>query len=307
MNTDFSAALAHLVTVRDWLRYAVSRFNAAGLFFGHGTDNAWDEAVWLILHSLHLPPDRLEPFLDAHITPAEAQALAALLAARVDSRKPAAYLTGEAWLRGFRFAVDERVIVPRSFIAGPLLEQFHPWLVEPEAVISVLDLCTGSGCLAILAAQAFPQAEITAVDLSPGALDVARGNVADYGLQDRVLVVESDLFNALDGERYDLIVSNPPYVDAPSMAALPAEYRAEPDMALASGADGLAHTRRILAEAPRHLHPGGLLVVEIGHNRAAVEAAWPALPFVWLDIDGRDEFVFLLSADDLDAHGASAA
>ena len=218
---------------------------------------------------------------------------------RVRERIPAAYLTREAWLAGHSFYVDERVIVPRSFIAELLGEQLAPWIEDADAVSDALDLCTGSGCLPILAALAFPNARIDAADLSRDALDVAARNVADYGLGERIALIESDLFAALAGRTYDLIVSNPPYVDAESVAALPPEYRAEPALALGSGADGLDAARRILAAAKAHLKPGGLLVMEIGHNRAALEAAFPALPFVWLDTSSGDQFVFLLRREDL--------
>ncbi|MFN3750815.1 MAG: 50S ribosomal protein L3 N(5)-glutamine methyltransferase [Thiobacillus sp.] len=288
-----------LITVRDWLRFAVSRFNEAGLVFGHGSDNAFDEAAYLILHTLHLPLDRLDPFLDASLTHGEAAAIRAVIERRVKERIPAAYLTHEAWLGPHRFYVDERVIVPRSFIAELLAEQLAPWVEDPEAVTRALDLCTGSGCLAILAALAFPRAEVDAVDLSRDALDVAAKNVADYGLADRIALVESDLFAGLAGRTYDVILSNPPYVNAESVAALPPEYRAEPALALGSGEDGLDATRRILAQAKAHLNPGGVLVVEIGHNRDALEAAYPRLPFVWLDTSGGDQFVFLLRREDL--------
>jgi ribosomal protein L3 glutamine methyltransferase len=288
-----------LITVRDWLRFAVSRFNEAQLFFGHGSDNAFDEAAYLILHTLHLPLDRLEPFLDASLTHGEAEEVQAVIERRVKERIPAAYLTHEAWLGEHRFYVDERVIVPRSFIAELLAEQLAPWVEDPDAVGSALDLCTGSGCLAILAALAFPNAEVDAADLSKDALDVAAKNVADYGLTERIALIESDLFAALDGRCYDLIISNPPYVNAESVAALPPEYQAEPALALGSGEDGLDATRQILAEAKTHLNPGGLLVVEIGHNREALEAAYPTLPFTWLDTEGGDQFVFMLRREEL--------
>ena len=288
-----------LITVRDWLRFAVSRFNEAKLFFGHGSDNAFDEAAYLILHTLHLPLDRLEPFLDASLTHGEAESVKAVIERRVTARVPAAYLTGEAWLTGHRFRVDERVIVPRSFIAELLADQLAPWVEDADTVSSVLDLCTGSGCLAILAAEAFGQAQVDAVDLSADALAVAALNVADYGLGERIRLVESDLFAALKGRTYDVIISNPPYVNAESVAALPAEYQAEPALALGSGSDGLDATRRILAAAPAHLNPGGVLVVEIGHNRDVLEAAYPALPFIWLDTAGGDQFVFMLRREDL--------
>jgi len=288
-----------LITLRDWLRFAVSRFNEAKLFFGHGSDNAFDEAAYLILHTLHLPLDRLEPFLDASLTHDEAEQVRSVIERRVRDRLPAAYLTHEAWLGEHRFYVDERVIVPRSFIAELLPEQLAPWIEDPNTVTRALDLCTGSGCLAILAALAFPDAEVDAVDLSKDALEVATRNVADYGLQHRVELLESDLFSTLNGRSYDLILSNPPYVNAESVAALPPEYQAEPALALGSGVDGLDATRQILAQAKTHLKPGGLLVVEIGHNRDALEAAYPTLPFTWLDTESGDQFVFMLRREDL--------
>ena len=288
-----------LITVRDWLRFAVSRFNEAKLFFGHGSDNAFDEAAYLILHTLHLPLDRLEPFLDASLTHGESEEVQAVIERRVRERIPAAYLTHEAWLGEHRFYVDERVIVPRSFIAELLREQLSPWVEEPAEVTRALDLCTGSGCLAILTALAFPNAEVDAVDVSKDALDVAAKNVADYGLADRIDLIESDLFVALGGRTYDVILSNPPYVNAESVAALPPEYQAEPALALGSGEDGLDATRQILATAKAHLNPGGLLVVEIGHNRDVLEAAYPTLPFTWIDTESGDQFVFLLRREDL--------
>ena len=293
------SAVSDLHTVRDFIRYAVSRFNAAGLFFGHGSDNAWDEAVYLTLHTLCLPIDRLEPFLDARLLPDERVRLLDLYNRRCQDRLPAAYLTHEAWLGEDRFYVDERVIVPRSFIAELLDEQLAPWVAEPWAVENALDLCTGSGCLAIKLALNFPNAQVDAVDLSKEALSVAERNIADYQLVDRVHPIHSDAFAALAGRRYDLIISNPPYVDAESVDALPPEYRHEPEMALGSGDDGLDFTRIILAEAKKHLTEDGILVVEIGHNRAALEAAYPDLPFTWLDTAAGDEYVFMLNAADL--------
>lgn len=291
--------MSSLITVRDWLRYAVSRFNAAELFFGHGSSNAFDEAVYLILHTLHLPLDRLEPFLDARLLPDEASQIARLLDRRVDERLPAPYLTHEAWLQGYRFYVDQRVIVPRSFLAPMILEHLQPWLTQPENVFSALDLCTGSGCLAVLLAEAFPDAEIDAVDLSSDALEVAQRNVSDYGLDERITLYQGDLFAPLAGKTYDLIVSNPPYVNADSVAALPPEYCHEPALALGSGADGLDATRIILRDAARHLNPGGVLAVEIGHNRAAMEDAFPDLELVWPEIEGGSDTVFLLTREQL--------
>jgi len=297
----FAAARAELHTLRDWLRFAVSRFEEAGLHFGHGTHQAYDEAAYLLLHALHLPLDRLEPFLDARITRAEAEKVASLLDRRVIERIPAAYLTKEAWLGDLRFYVDERVIVPRSFIAELLREHLAPWVPDPGTVGSALDLCTGSGCLAIAAALAFPDASVDGIDISRDALAVAQVNLGAYGLNDRVRLVRSDLFAKVEGRRYDVIVSNPPYVDAPSMRTLPEEYRHEPRLALAGGADGLAIVRRIIAAAPEHLTERGILVVEIGHNRDALEAAYPRLAFTWLETSAGDEHVFMLRRADLPA------
>ncbi len=297
----FDEAREHLLTVRDWLRYAVSRFNGAGLAYGHGTTNAHDEAAYLILHSLHLPIDRLEPYLDARLLPHEMDRLAHVLHERIHRRLPAPYITHEAWLQGYRFYVDERVIIPRSFLAPLILEQFQPWLTAPERVSRALDLCTGSGCLAILLAHAFPEATVDAVDVSPDALEVARRNVSEHGLEGRVRLIESDLFAALAEQRYDLIVANPPYVDARSMANLPPEYRHEPRLALAGGEDGLAVVRRILSEAAGHLQAGGWLAVEIGHNRPALEAAYPTLPLIWPAVEGGEDTVILIQKQDLPA------
>ncbi len=294
-----TAAKTELITVRDYLRYAVSRFNAAKLFFGHGSDNAWDEAVYLTLHTLNLPLDRLDPFLDARLLMHEREMLLDIYTRRCQERLPAAYLTHEAWLGEHRFYVDDRVIVPRSFIAELLDEGLTPWIDDPWAVESALDLCTGSGCLAILAALAFPNAEVAAVDLSEDALAVAERNVADYHLNDRIELIHGDAFSKLQGRSFDLIISNPPYVNAESVAALPPEYLHEPELALGSGSDGLDLTRIILREAKKHLTENGILVVEIGHNRDELEAAYPTLPFTWLDTAAGDEFVFLLQAADL--------
>lgn len=295
----YQQAQAELKTLRDLLRFAVSRFEEAGLFFGHGSDNAWDEAVYLVLHTLHLPIDNLTPFIDARLTSDERAAVLAVIERRIKARLPAAYLTHEAWLGDFRFYVDERVIVPRSHIAELLREQLNPWVSDPWAIGRVLDLCTGSGCLAILAAHAFPEAVVDAVDISSDALAVAQRNVADYGLEDRLNLIESDAFAGIAGRKYDVIISNPPYVNAESMDALPHEYRQEPELALASGEDGLDFTRIILSRAAEHLNPGGVLVVEIGHNRDALEAAFPDTPFTWLDTEAGDRYVFMLRREEL--------
>ena len=294
----YDIAREHLTTVRDLHRFAVSRFNTAELFYGHGTCDAWDEAAYLILATLKLPIESLEPVYDAHLLPEEIAQVLDVIQERVVTRKPAAYLTKEAYLGDFKFYVDERVIVPRSFIAEILFNDgLEPYVEHPELVHRALDLCTGSGCLAILMAQAFPDAAIDAIDLSSDALDVAEINVLEYGLGERIDLLDSNLFAAIPDEKYDLIISNPPYVDAHSVEELPPEYLHEPEMALGSGEDGLDITREILASATKHLNPMGVLVVEIGHNRDELEAQYPTLPFVWLTTESGDGFVFLLTRE----------
>ncbi len=287
-----------LSTLRDLLNSAVKRFNEAGLHFGHGCDNAFDEAAFLILHTLRLPLDELQPHLDRPLTPEEMSAVLNILMRRIEARIPAAYLTNEAWLGDFKFYIDERVIVPRSHIAELVGELLSPWIAEPENIASGLDLCTGSGCLAILMAHAFPNAKIDATDISVSALEVARRNVRDYGLQDRIEIIESDLFAALARRSYDLIVSNPPYVTRASMETLPQEYRHEPCEALSGGEDGLDFVRRIISEALAYLSEQGVLVVEVGDNRDTVEAVFPGLPFVWVETSSGGS-VFLLTRSEL--------
>lgn len=285
---------ARLRTVRDLLRFAVNRFNQAGLSFGHGTHNARDEAAYLILHTLQLPLDQLEPFLDTPLTRKQITAVLNILRQRMTKKIPAAYLTHEAWLGDLRFYIDQRVIVPRSFIAELLRARLKPWIKDADAVTAALDLCTGSGCLAILMAQVFPNAVIDASDISRSALAVARRNVTDYGLEDRINLIQSDLFKALRGRRYDLVVANPPYVNAQAMRALPAEFRHEPQLGLNGGNDGLAYVRPILQSAAKHLRKTGLLVVEIGYNRETLERAFPKIKFTWPNTSAGDEYVFLL-------------
>jgi len=288
-----------LETLRDWLRWSVSRFGEAKLHFGHGSNEAYDEAAYLLLHALHLPLDRLEPFLDAKLTQAERTTLGQLFTRRIDDRVPAAYLTHEAWLGDFRFYVDERVLIPRSFIAELMPGGLLPYVGPAAQVQAALDMCTGSGCLAILLAHAYPEADVDAVDISSAALAVAQRNVSDYALADRINLIRSDLFANLPEKTYDLIISNPPYVTAMAMDELPNEYRHEPELALAGGDDGLDAVRTIVKEAPRFLNPGGTLVVELGHNRAAAELAFPRLPFVWLDTADSEDCVFLVKREDL--------
>ena len=286
-------------TVRDLLRYAVSRFNAAQLAFGHGSANAYDEAAYLILHTLHLPLDVLDPFLDARLLDSEIAAVLDVIERRATERVPAAYITHEAWMHGRRFHVDERVIVPRSFIGELLEDGLPPYVADPDEVGAVLELCSGSGCLAILAAEAFPNADVDAVDISPQALEVARVNVADYRLDDRIALFEGDLFAPLPERRYNVILANPPYVNRASMEALPAEYRHEPALALAGGEDGMDVVRRIVREARSWLEDDGVLVVEIGNERANVEAALGGLDLVWLPTSAGEDSVFLIQASDL--------
>jgi ribosomal protein L3 glutamine methyltransferase len=286
-------------TVRDWLRYAVSRFRAADLSYGHGTTNAVDEAAYLILHTLHLPIDQLEPWLDAQLLPTERQALAKIIETRISTRQPASYLTNEAWIQGHSFYVDERVIVPRSYIGELLAGRLAEVVEDPDAIGHVLDLCTGSGCLAILAAIAFPNASIDASDVATAALEVARRNLHDYGLEARISLLQSDLFAALAGRRYDLILANPPYVSDDTLAAFPPEYAAEPKLAHAGGADGLTFVRRILAAAADHLSTTGIVVMEVGSGRPLLEQQFPRLPFLWLDTANSEGEVFALTLAEL--------
>ena len=288
-------------TVRDLLRFGVSRFTEAGLSFGHGTTNAYDEAAYLILHTLHLPLDTLDPFLDARLLDHEIDAVMKVIERRAKERIPAAYITQEAWMHGRRFYVDERVIVPRSFIGELLQDGLQPYVADPDHVTRVLELCTGSGCLAILAAEAFENADVDAVDISPDALAVAHRNVDDYGLDDRVSLYEGDLYAPLPQARYEVIITNPPYVNAQAMQSLPEEYKHEPELALAGGADGMDVVRRIVRDAGKWLTEDGVLVVEIGNERHNVEAALGGLDLVWLSTSAGDDNVFLIQAADLPA------
>ncbi|MBV8156907.1 MAG: 50S ribosomal protein L3 N(5)-glutamine methyltransferase [Dyella sp.] len=294
------ATTSPLKTVRDLLRLAVSRFTAAKLSFGHGSANAYDEAAYLVLHTLNLPLDTLDPFLDARLLPEEIDAVLKVIERRATERVPAAYITHEAYMHGLRFYVDSRVIVPRSFIGELLQEGLEPWIGDTEQIGPVLELCTGSGCLPILAAHVWPNARIDAVDISPDALAVARRNVADYKFEDRISLYEGDLYAPLPpNATYSVILTNPPYVNEKSMRELPPEYLAEPRIALAGGDDGMDVVRRIIAGAKKRLNPGGVLVVEIGNERDNVEAAFPDLDIVWLSVSAGDEQVFLITYDAL--------
>lgn len=286
-------------TVRDLLRYAVSRFNAAKLVFGHGSANVVDEAAYLILHTLQLPLDNLDLYLEARLLPDEIARLLQVIERRATDRVPAAYITNEAWLGTYQFYVDERVIVPRSFIAELIPGYLSPWVADPEAVTDILELCTGSGCLPIMLADAFAHAHVVTADISADALDVARINVANYALEDRITLVQSDLYANVPKRRYQLIVSNPPYVNSASMARLPQEYLHEPQIALGGGTDGMDLVRTIIGQARDYLTPDGILMVEIGHERAFAEAAFPDLEFTWVSTSAGDDMVFLLTADQL--------
>lgn len=290
---------AQLFSIRDFVRFGASQFRAAGLSFGHGTDNAFDEAAWLVLHTLHLPLDLPESWWGARLTDAERLRVEAILRERIGTRKPAAYLTREAWFAGLPFYVDERVLVPRSPLAELIAAGFEPWL-DPDAVARVMDLGTGGGCIGIATALALPQARVDLVDVSPEALEVARINIERHGVGERVRARQADVFEGIDsGERYDLIVSNPPYVDAEDMAVLPDEYRHEPELGLAAGADGLDIVRCMLAGAREHLTDDGVLIVEVGNSQPAVEEAFPELPLVWLEFEAGGHGVFLIHARDL--------
>ncbi len=297
---DRLQALAQLHTARDWVRWGMSRFNAAGLHYGHGTDNGFDEALALTLHALHLSHDIPDAYLDARLTDNERKDILDLLQRRLEQRTPAPYITREAWFAGLAFYVDERVLVPRSPIAELIQSRFEPWLAAP--VHRVLDLCTGSGCIAIACAYAFAEAAVDAVDLSPDALEVAAVNVEHHGLADRVELLEGDLFAPVDGRRYDLIVSNPPYVGAAELAALPAEYGHEPQLGLAAGSEGLDLVVPMLAAAAEYLEPAGVLVVEVGSAQHALVARFPEVPFLWLEFERGGEGVFLLTAQQVYDH-----
>ena len=294
-----AAAAAHaLRTVRDLIRYACTCLEASGAVFGHGSDNAWDEAAWLVLWSLHLPPDQLDRVIDARLTPGERLAIAHLVQRRCTERLPAAYLTGEAWLRGHRFRCDARALVPRSLIAEALDEALDDWLDE-SAPQRILDLCTGGGSLAILAALRFPDALVDATDLSPDALSLARENRASFGLNERIELFQGDLYAALDTRRYDLILCNPPYVNSGSMNTLPPEFRAEPRAALAGGPDGMDLVRPILSGAIEHLTPEGVLLLEIGHEARFFEQAFPDLEFAYLPVAAGESLLVLVRRDQL--------
>jgi len=293
--------LGELFSVRDFVRYGVTLFNREELYFGHGTDNALDEATGLVLYALHLPPDMPGHFMESTLMEGEKKDILALFERRVKERMPMAYLTQEAWFAGHEFYVDERVLVPRSPLAELINSQFEPW-VESDKLISILDLCTGSGCIAIACAYALPDADVDAVDISQDALDVAGINVRQHHMNDQVELIQSDLFKGLTGRKYDLIITNPPYVDAEEMINLPEEFRQEPALGLASGQDGLDAIRVILKQAASFLNPDGLLIAEVGASEAALQAAYPEFPFMWFSFEQGGSGVFMLTREQLDQY-----
>ena len=294
-----SSASLPFSTLRDLLRYAVTRFNTEKLFFGHGSANALDEAAYLLLSTLKLPLDKIEPFLDARLLPHEINAALAVIERRATDRVPASYITNEAWLGTYRFYVDERVIVPRSFIAELIPEHFAPWIQDPEAVTDILELCTGSGCLPIMLADVFYNAHVDTADISADALAVAQRNVDDYELNDQITLIQSDLYTNVPDKKYDMIITNPPYVNSDSMSKLPAEYLHEPNIALAGGDDGMDLVRKIVEGAKTRLKPHGILMVEIGNERAYAEQAFADYDLTWLSTSAGDDMVFMLTAEQL--------
>lgn len=294
-----SSASHPFSTLRDLLRFAVTRFNTEKLFFGHGSANALDEAAYLLLSTLKLPLDKIEPFLDARLLPHEINAALAVIERRATDRVPASYITNEAWLGTYRFYVDERVIVPRSFIAELIPEHFAPWIQDPEAVTDILELCTGSGCLPIMLADVFYNAHVDTADISADALAVAQRNVDDYELNDQITLIQSDLYTNVPDKKYDMIITNPPYVNSDSMSKLPAEYLHEPNIALAGGDDGMDLVRKIVEGAKTRLKPHGILMVEIGNERAYAEQAFADYDLTWLSTSAGDDMVFMLTAEQL--------
>lgn len=299
--TDHDNVFSHLHTIRDLIRWGASRMNEAGLHFGHGTDNAIDEAAALVLHALYLPPDLHAEYLQSYLTPTEKQAAIQLLERRIAERKPAAYLTNRAWFMNLPFYVDERVLVPRSPLAELIERHFAPWLPDSRKVETILDLGTGSGCIGIACAYAFPDARVDLADISADALAVARRNITEHGFDDQVEAIQSDLFSALKGRRYDLIISNPPYVGQEELDNLPSEYHHEPRLGLAAGAEGLDVVAEILSQAADYLQRDGVLVVEVGNAQYALCEAFPDVPFTWLEFEHGGQGVFFLNASQLKA------
>jgi len=293
-------AQQHLITIKDWMRWCASSFERLDVYFGHGTDNPWDESVALVLQALSLPFDTPDALFDARVTPSEAKRICEFIEQRINDRKPLAYITQQAFFCGLPFYVDERVLVPRSPIAELIESRFEPF-IDPENVHAILDLCTGSGCIAIALAHYFPDAFVTATDLSMDALQVAQFNIEQHQLDDQVCLLQSDVFDAIPEQRFDVIVSNPPYVDAEDMADLPEEFHVEPELGLASGEDGLDVTRRILAKAADYLSDDGILIVEVGNSWPALEEAYPTVEFQWIEFARGGDGVFILTKEQLDS------
>lgn len=299
MITDHEVQQCRLQTIRDVVRYAMTQFETHKIFYGHGCANAYEEAYFLVARTLKLGFEDLDRFWDARVSNAELKLLLERIHLRAVEKLPMPYILKESWLVDHQFYCDERVLIPRSYIAELLKDELAPWVSDAERVTRVLDLCTGSACLGILAAEAFPNAKIDCIDISKEALAVGKINVAEYGMEDRIELIESDLFNAIPDRQYDVIISNPPYVTTEAMNNLPGEYQHEPALALGAGDDGLDIVRRMLAEASSHLTPKGVLVVEVGDGRAACEEAYPRIPFTWLATEAEEEMVFLLRKEEL--------
>ncbi|MBQ0756158.1 MAG: 50S ribosomal protein L3 N(5)-glutamine methyltransferase [Amphritea sp.] len=304
MTINQAQALKELHTIRDFVRFSMSRFYEHELYFGHGTDNPWDEAVQLVLGALHLPWNSNPQLLDSRLTTEEKSRVLDFLEQRVIKRRPLPYIIGESWYAGMPFYVDERVLIPRSPIQELIEQHFNPWLREGP-VERILDLCTGSGCIGIVCAYAFEEAEVDLADISADALEVARRNITRHELDERVTAIESDLFSNLTGQRYDLIVSNPPYVDRADLVGMPQEYQHEPDLALGSGPDGLDITKQILRQADQFLAEDGLLVIEVGNSEVHLQQQYPHIPFTWLELEAGGNGVFLLTAAEVKQYCSS--
>ncbi len=297
-------AMQDLHTIQDWVRWTASQFVSNDVFFGHGTDNPWDEAVSLVLPVLHMPIDAPKEIMQARLTQTEKNTLIEFIKARIEQRTPVAYLTNQAWFAGMPFYVDERVLVPRSPFAELIAKHFAPWVASPSKVTRILDMCTGSGCIAIALAKAFERAQVDAVDISFEALEVADFNINQHMMQDRVFAIQSDVFSGVTGQKYDLIVANPPYVDAEDMADLPDEFHHEPELGLASGEDGLDVTRALLQQAADYLTDDGLLFVEVGNSMVHMEQQFPGAPLTWLEFEHGGLGVFVVSKQQLQEYFA---
>lgn len=304
MTINQAQTIKELHTIRDYIRFSMSQFYQYDLYFGHGTDNPWDEAVQLVLGALHLPWNSDQQLLDSRLTSDEKQRVLDFLIQRVEQRRPLPYIIGEAWYAGLPFYVDERVLIPRSPVQELIEQHFSPWFRE-GAVDRILDLCTGSGCIGLVCAYAFPEAEVDLVDISTDALEVAQRNIERHEMADRVQAIESDLFTGVKDRKYDLIVSNPPYVDQSDLETMPDEYQHEPDLALGSGPDGLDITKQILLQAADYLTDDGLLVVEVGNSEVHLQQQYPQIPFLWVELEQGGNGVFMLTAEELKQYCSS--